>query len=205
MPDETAYDAVYRQEAYYWGLKPSAMCDRVIALLPPERSARLIDLGCGEGRNAVHFARQGYEVTGMDLSQPGLEKTRRLATELGVRVTVIHADIIYYTLEFTYDVIFSTGALHYLPAEVRAARFADYKAHTAPGGLNTLSVFVEKPFIPPAPDEEPTIAHLYRSGELLGYYWDWEILWCTEEIFDCSSGGIPHRHCMDRVIARKPA
>lgn len=32
MPDDTAYDPVYRQEGYYWGLKPSAMCDRVLAL-----------------------------------------------------------------------------------------------------------------------------------------------------------------------------
>lgn len=212
MPDDTAYDPVYRQEAYYWGLKPSAMCNRVLALpqpqralLPPQRALRLLDLGCGEGRNAVYFARQGYEVTGMDLSQPGLEKTRRLAAEMGVQVATIHANIIHYALGATYDVLFSTGTLHYLPAAVRAARYADYKEHTAPGGLNAFSVFVEKPFIPPAPDEEPAIAHLYRSGELFGYYWDWEILWCTEELFDCASGGIPHRHCMDRLIARRPA
>lgn len=44
----------------------------------------------------------------------------------------------------------------------------------------------------------------YRSGELLAYYWDWEILHVTEVVFDCGSGGIPHRHAMDVVIARKP-
>jgi tellurite methyltransferase len=204
MPDRSGYDEVYRREDYYWGVRPSAMCDRVIALLPPGRPVRLIDLGCGEGRNAVYFARQGYEVVGMDLSQPGLDKTRRLAAETGVQVVTVHADIVHYALDATYDVVFSTGALHYMPAEVREARYADYKAHTAPGGLNTLSVFVQKPFIPPAPDGEPSVAHRYRSGELFGYFWDWEILWCTEEIFDCASGGIPHQHCINRLIARKP-
>ncbi|MCR4392605.1 MAG: hypothetical protein NUV94_07620 [Candidatus Acetothermia bacterium] len=62
---------------------------------------------------------------------------------------------------------------------------------------------MEKPFIPRAPDAEAN-GHPYRSGELLGYYWDWEILYCTEEIFDCHSSGIPHRHAVNRVIARKP-
>jgi tellurite methyltransferase len=61
---------------------------------------------------------------------------------------------------------------------------------------------VEKPFIPRAPDAEET-AHAYRSGELMGYYWDWEILFSTEEIFECKSGGVPHRHTVDRIIARR--
>ena len=25
-----------------------------------------------------------------------------------------------------------------------------------------------------------------------------------EEIFDCNSGGVPHQHCMDRMVAQKP-
>jgi len=61
---------------------------------------------------------------------------------------------------------------------------------------------VEKPFIPRAPDAEAT-AYLYRSGELMSYYWDWEILYCVEEIFDCMSSGIPHKHAVNRIIARR--
>lgn len=37
----------------------------------------------------------------------------------------------------------------------------------------------------------------------MGYYWDWEILYCTEEIFDCMSSGIPHKHAVNRIIARR--
>ena len=54
----------------------------------------------------------------------------------------------------------------------------------------------------PAPDSEPT-AHSYRSGELLTYYWDWEILYFLEEIFDCTSSGVPHRHAVNRIVARQ--
>ena len=204
MNEKSPYDQVYADDEFYWGKKPSAMCDRVIEIigLGADFRPRLLDLGCGEGRNAVYFAQHGFEVVGLDLSLPGLEKTRRYADEVGVHVETIHADIVDYELEDTYDVIFSTGTLHYLPPEVRSQHFRNYKAHTSPSGINALSVFVRKPFIPSAPDAEAT-AHLYRSGELMGYYWDWEILYCVEEIFDCMSSGLPHKHAINRIIARR--
>lgn len=39
--------------------------------------------------------------------------------------------------------------------------------------------------------------------ELLQLLRDWEIVWCTEEIFDCTSGGVPHKHAVNRIIARR--
>jgi tellurite methyltransferase len=128
--------------------------------------------------------------------------TRRYAEAVGVYVETIQADISNYELEDTYDVIFSTGTLHYLPPEGRSRRFQNYKKCTLPGGINALSVFVRKPFVARAPDAEET-AFLYKSGELMSYYWDWEILYCTEEIFDCMSSGVPHRHAVNRIIARR--
>lgn len=204
MKKETPYDQVYAGREFYWGKKPSAMCDRVMGIIEPGAGFRpkLLDLGCGEGRNAVYFAQHGFEVVGLDLSPLGLEKTRGYAAEIGVRVETIHADIVDYQLEGIYDVIFSTGTLHYLPPEMRGQRFQNYKDHTSPDGIHALSVFVEKPFIPRAPDAEEN-AYLYTSGELMGYYWDWEILYSVEKIFDCMSGGIPHKHAINRIIARR--
>ncbi len=203
MREGNPYDQRYANQEYYWGKKPSAICDRIIEIIRPGPDFRpkLLDLGCGEGRNAVYFAKHGFEVTGLDLSLPGLEKTRRYAEEIGVHVRTIHADIITYELEDTYDVIFSTGTLHYLPPEVRSQRFQNYKEHTSPDGIIAFSVFVKKPFIKRAPDAEES-AFLYKSGELMGYFWDWEIIYCTEEIFDCMSSGIPHKHAVNRIIAR---
>ena len=204
MKKVSPYDQRYVGREFYWGKTPSAMCDRVIEIMNPGANLRpkLLDLGCGEGRNAIYFTRHGFEVVGLDLSLPGLEKTRRYAEEASVHVETIHADIVNYELQETYDVIFSTGTLHYLPPEVRGQRFQNYKDCTSPGGINAFSVFVKKPFIPRAPDAEET-ACLYQSGELMSYYWDWEILYCTEEIFDCMSSGVPHKHAVNRIIARR--
>lgn len=200
------YDKLYADREYYWGKKPSKMCDKVIEIIRPDPNFRpkLLDLGCSEGRNAIYFAKHGFEVVGLDLSQAGLEKTRRYAEEVGVNIKTIQADIASYKLGYIYDIIFSTGVLHCLPPEVREQCFQNYKDSTSPNGINALSVFVNKPFIPRAPDAEEKSCP-YKSGELLGYYWDWEILYSTEEIFDCMSSGVPHKHAVNRIIAKKIA
>jgi tellurite methyltransferase len=204
MNEHNPYDEKYAEPGHYWGKKPSTMCGRVLELVRPGPgfTPRLLDLGCGEGRDAVYFAQHGFDVVGLDLSLPGLEKARRYAAEVGVHLKTIQASIVSYQLDDAYDVVFSTGTLQYLPPTVRAERFQNYKEHTTPQGINVLSVFVEKPFIPSAPDAEAT-AYPYRSGELMGYYWDWEFLFCTEQIFDCMSSGIPHMHAMSRIIATR--
>jgi tellurite methyltransferase len=196
------YDDRYNQEKYYWGNRPSSTCLKVLSLFPPEKPLRLLDIGCGEGRNAVFFARNGYAVTAFDLSPKGVEKTKRLADKAGVRLNVFEADILKYRIEESYDILFSTGVFHYIPPELRTEIVANYRDHTNLSGLNVFSVFVKKPFIPKAPDAE-SIANHWTSGELFTHYHEWLIEYCTEEIFDCNSSGIPHRHATNRIIARK--
>jgi tellurite methyltransferase len=64
-------------------------------------------------------------------------------------------------------------------------------------------VLVSKPFIPPAPDAEPSAA-LWKSGDLLRMFADWFVEYSSEEVFDCMSSGVPHQHACNRVIARRP-
>jgi tellurite methyltransferase len=196
------YDERYQRPGFYWGKAASESCHRVLKLLPPTRPLKLLDIGCGEGRNAVFFARNGYIVSAFDASTVGVEKTKLLAAEAQVPIEVQVGDICRYQLKDQFDVLFSTGVLQYVLPELRDELFEDYRNHTIIGGLNAFSVFVEKPFIDPAPDAEPT-AHKWHSGELLAFYRDWKIEYCCEEIFDCVSSGVPHKHAVNRVIARR--
>ena len=67
-----------------------------------------------------------------------------------------------------------------------------------------MNVFVDKPFNPRAPDSEDS-EHYWHSGELFSHYRDWYFrATLTELIFDCSSSGIPHKHCMDMLVAEAP-
>ncbi|MCD4777313.1 MAG: methyltransferase domain-containing protein [Candidatus Aegiribacteria sp.] len=196
------YDKRYDQDEYYWGLKPSSNCFRVLEIIPPDRPLKLLDVGCGEGRDAVFFASRGYTVTAFDISPIGIEKARQLAGKAEVSLDVFLADINEFRLTDTYDIIFSTGVLQYIPENLRPEVLGNYRQFTNPGGINALSVFVNKPFIARAPDEEQT-SHSWISGELLTHYHDWRIEFTTEEIFDCMSSGVQHQHAISRVIARK--
>lgn len=200
---EDQYLRRYNQEAYYWGVAPSSMCYEVMRLLPPTRPLKLLDAGCGEGKDAVFFARNGYEVTAFDLSPAGVEKGRRLAETCGVRANFFCADILSFRPEEEYDIIFSSGVLHYIPQPLRTDIFRNWQACTAPGGIHALNVFVKKPFIPDPPDEDAP-AWPWRSGELANLYADWRFHRFEETIFDCDSSGVPHQHCMDIIIAQKP-
>jgi tellurite methyltransferase len=202
VPVVNPYDEKYDQESYYWGVTPSLTCFEVLKRMPPDRHIKLLVIGCGEGRNAVFFARNGYDVTAFDLSAGGVEKTKRLADKVSVEVNVFQADVNEYRLGEEFDVLFSTGILHYIPAGLRPEILENYKRFTSPNGLNVFSVFVKKPFIAKAPDWEIT-ARKWISGELFTYYHDWRIEHCTEEIFDCMSSGIPHQHAINRIVARK--
>lgn len=192
----------YELDSFYREFRPSSICYRVRRLLPPEKTFRLLDVGCGEGRNAVFFARIGYKVTAFDLSLKGVEKTKKFADKFGVSINIFKADLLKYRLEESYDIIFSTGVFHYIPPELRTEILTNYMEHTNPSGLNVFSVYVKKPFILKAPDAEST-ANYWSSGELFTHYHEWLIEYCTEEIFDCNSSGIPHKHATNRIIARK--
>lgn len=204
--DETRmmYDRSYAGTEYYWSVRPSATCFEVLRRLPPDRPLRLLDVGCGEGRNAVFFARNGYHVHGFDISERGVEKTKELAARAGVYVDVFQADLNTFRLQEPFDVVFSTGVLHCVDPNLRGELIENYQAHTNDGGLHVLSVFIKKPFVAQAPDRDPN-ASPWLSGELFTLYADWRIEWCTEEIFDCMSSGTPHQHAVNRIAARKVA
>ena len=198
----TIYEEEYKRENYYWGLQPSHMCYRVMELMPPIKPRRLLDVGCGEGKDSVFFARNGYVVTAFDIADAGVEKTKRLADLFGVNVNVFKANVLDFRLETEFDVIFSSGVLHYIKPALRHEILGNYQENTTTGGLHAFNVFVNKPFLSPAPEKEPT-SHNWKSGELFTHYSDWYIHACNEILFDCDSSGIPHKHCMNVMMAEK--
>ncbi len=201
----TDYDNRYSTEEYYWGLTPNAICYDIMKILPPVKPYRVLDLGCGEGKDAVFFAKCGYAVTAFDISAAGLGKAKKLADHNKVTVGFFKADILDYRPDEEFDIIYSSGVFHFLSPGEREGLCQCLKEHTTDGGINALNVFVKKPFINRAPDStrDEDKRHPWYSGELFRYYHDWLFHSCREDVFDCNSGGTPHKHCMDTLIAQK--
>jgi tellurite methyltransferase len=200
---EFNYENVYSSsDEYYWGVIPSNMCLEIIKLMPPDKSLKVLDIGCGEGKDAVFLARCGYDVSAFDISETGIEKLKQLADKARVYINVFKANICDYRLDCKYDILFSSGVLHYIKPELRDEIFDNYRNNTNENGLNVFNVFVKKPFILPSPEKEEHSYH-WRSGQLLTFYHDWLIEGFHENIFKCNSSGVPHEHAMNTIYARK--
>ena len=78
-----------------YGKEPTAFLKEKLPLLT---KGKALVLAMGEGRNAVYLAENGFEVTGVDISEVGIEKCERLAEERGVVVNSIVADLTDYDM-----------------------------------------------------------------------------------------------------------
>ena len=199
----TDYEKRYQSEEYYWGIVPNSLCYEIMKLRPPVKPLKVLDMGCGEGKDAVFLAKNGYLVSAFDVSDSGLEKGKRLAEKCGTYVDFFRANILDYRRSEKFDIIFSSGVFHYITPDIRAELTENLKTHTNERGIHAINVFVEKPFIAQSPDEEVTGRYPWKSGELFMCYHDWLLRKTEEVIFDCNSGNIPHQHCMDILLAEK--
>ena len=126
------WDDRFSSDEYVYGVAPNAFVESAAAdwLDAPQE---VLDLGVGEGRNAVHLARQGHTVTAADYSSEGLRKTERLAADAGVSVDTVHADVRDWNPDRTWDAVVVTF-LH-LPPNERPALYALLRRCLRPGGL----------------------------------------------------------------------
>ncbi len=74
---------------------------------------KLLDIGCGEGKDAVYMAQKGYDVTAFDLTENGVRKTIALAESRNVKIKAYVDDINTFGTDAKYDVIYSTGTVQY--------------------------------------------------------------------------------------------
>jgi SAM-dependent methyltransferase len=74
-----------------WSEGPNRFLVAEAAALPPGRA---LDLACGEGRNAIWLAELGWAVTGVDFADVALAKAKTRAAARGVRVDLVHADLV---------------------------------------------------------------------------------------------------------------
>ena len=96
-------------------------------------AGRAIDLGTGEGRNAIWLAERGWQVTAVDFSAAGLARAGRLAAERGVSVDWVQADLLdYKPAPGGYDLVLVVYI--HLPSASLARVFRAAAAAVAPGG-----------------------------------------------------------------------
>ena len=111
--------------------------------LPKSKNARILELCCGTGRLTLPIAKDGYDISGVDYTSSMLNQAKIKASEAGLEVRFIEADIRALDLREKYDFIFIPfNSIHYLyENEDLFKAFSIVKNHLKEGGLFLLDCF----------------------------------------------------------------
>lgn len=124
------WDERYRAKDFPWGAEPTGFLVEAVAQLAPGRA---LDLACGQGRNAVWLAGEGWEVAAVDWSEVGLAQGRALAAEAGVTVEWRAADLrSWVPPQGAFDLVMVVYLQ--IPVRERRAVWRNAAAAVAPGG-----------------------------------------------------------------------
>ena len=154
--DRIKWDQRYGSKDYLFSFTPSKFLarslPRICSLVVGRRA---LDIACGEGRNAIFLAQNGFEVQAIDISDLGLDKGRRRAAQLGVLVDFLQADLEEYRLQGVYDLIVDFNFLQrsMIPAMVDCL---------APGGVILMETILSDLSL----QGEHTKDYLLLPGEL---------------------------------------
>ena len=155
--DRIKWDIRYGGAGYLFSFTPSRFLaqslDFLTELLPDSR--RTLDLACGEGRNGIFLAQNGFQVTAVDISQCGIDKGVIRAAELGVRMNFVQADLETFWPRETYDLIINFNFLlrPLIPVMVDSL---------APGGVIVMETILNTPTL----QGMHTKSFLLHPGEL---------------------------------------
>ncbi len=105
--------------------------------LPKNKDARILELCCGTGRLTIPIAKEGYSISGVDYTSSMLEQATVKASEEGLVIEFIEADIRTLDLQKKYDLIFIPfNSIHHLYTnEDLFMVFNVVKKHLKEGGL----------------------------------------------------------------------
>ncbi len=177
-PEQAAafWEARYAQGRIY-GTEPTSVAHRLEALFRVHGVRTLLEAGCGSGRDALHYARQGFEVTGTDLSRNALHWARERAREEGLAIRWLQDNLAETSLPpDSFDAVVAIHLIHLQPAPTRAAMVNQLWRLARDGGLIALANYSthEAGFTSWAPYPEPNtrvdpkgkVVHFFTAEEL---------------------------------------
>jgi SAM-dependent methyltransferase len=132
------WDERYAGSELAYGEEPNDFLVSVASRFP--NSGAAIDLGAGEGRNALFLASRGLDVLAVDQSEVGMQKALRRAAERGLSLQVKAADLQEFEVPAGSCDVVSSIFVH-LPKELRATVHARVGVWLKPGGVFVLEAY----------------------------------------------------------------
>jgi SAM-dependent methyltransferase len=211
------FDGVYSHHERYWWrepgryvLDPNAYPYSLLTQLTLRQlgrrgqAGRALDLGAGEGTDAIRLALLGYEVDAVEISAIAAKKIETFARQAGTKVRVFTKDILDFTPDGLYDVVICNGVLHYV--EDKKAVISLMQEVTCEQGINVVSLWSTYTPVPECHEIVPVYCD-DEDGVVTGSYRDWttDFMYFERNKAETSHADMPgHNHSHLKLIATKP-
>ncbi|MFI5341245.1 MAG: class I SAM-dependent methyltransferase [Candidatus Methylomirabilales bacterium] len=209
------WDARYA-DALVYGTEPTSVARRLVAVFRAHGVRSILEAGCGSGRDALLYAREGFEVTGTEISGNALQWVRQRAQAEGLQITLLRDDLAETRLRpGSFDATVAIHVIHLQPAPVRQTMANQLWRLTRDGGLIAMANLSvnEAGFAAWDPDPEPNtrvdpkgkVIHFFDEADLRALLPPDRFDLLTLEEVDLAevpdSGPVTHREWL--TIARK--
>lgn len=210
------WEKEYKNVDTLWGFNPNNMLLTYIDLVP--KSGKVLDVGIGEGRNALFFAKQGYEVEGIDISETAINRCLQLSKKLNLNIDAKVDDIRTFKVKKEeYSLIILSNVLNFFSDDEISDIIIKLKTGLKEDGLIYINVFDnEEPSIIKAKercnritdftyyDEKNKMYHHYfTQDELENLVAEYETISLVKSKFLDITHGQPHYHSTVEILSRK--
>lgn len=164
---------------------------------------KALDMGCGQGRNALYLGLQGFEVTAVDNNPMAVQNVQEVAQREDLNVQAFEYDLNAANIQDSFDYIVATVVFMFLQPRFVPQIIENMQRQTNPGGYNLIvSAMDSEDFPCPMP-----FPFKFKEGELREYYRDWELVEYKEELGSMHATdefGNPIQFKFVTMLAKKP-
>ena len=111
--DDNFWNQLYKKELVPWSNAPANLLKNFVEYLP--KGAKILDLGCGRGRNSFFLERLGFEVLGLDISETAIQQAKDKNSKCKFKVF----DLMHEEWPKDFDAVIDFGFYHFLPSQYR--------------------------------------------------------------------------------------
>lgn len=215
MKNGLFWDSIYKGYALKWGHKPDHILEQYADLVP---KGYVLDVGAGEGRNAIFFAKKGYKVEAVDISAKALEKCRKLAKrmKLTIKTKVVDLKKIEITPE-KYSLVICAWVLNFFKKKEIVELIEKMKKGVKINGILYIVVFsTEDPSFAEQRKKlkmaekntfyscrKKSYMHYFTRKELSSSFRDFATIYCIEGMELDIGHGEPHYHGIVEYVGQK--
>ena len=171
------------QDYFYKKYQLSPTHSEILAATPYLQGGRALDVGCGQGRNALYLSQlsqHSFEVDAWDVNASSLQKLQQIIDAEGIHnIHLQQRDLIADpSITGTYDFICCTVEMMFLQAKSEKPLIAQMQQATKVNGFNLIVCAMDTPNLPAQAD----FPFAFKTGELSALYDGWNIVKYNENV-----------------------